>query len=140
MWRIKERIASFMYGRYGNDTFNTALLVLYLIVAVVNVIVRNVFAVRIFFFLQWAILGIVIYRSLSRKISARHSENEWFKRNFKGAIDWFKLTVRRIKDIKHKRYRRCPNCKAVLRLPKRKGTHFAKCPSCRANIKVNIII
>ena len=66
--------------------------------------------------------------------------NEWFKRNFKGAIDWFKLTVRRIKDIKHKRYRRCPNCKAVLRLPKRKGTHYAKCPSCRANIKVNITI
>ncbi len=128
-----------MYGRYGNDKFNIALLVLYLIAAVVNTIVRNLYATSIFFLLQWTILGMVIFRMFSRNIPARRRENEWFQRNFSGVINWFKLTCRRVRDIKYKRYRKCPHCKAVLRLPIKKGKHNVKCPSCKIDFKVNIM-
>lgn len=140
MWRLRQRLSAFCYGRYGNDKFNIALLVFYLILAVVNVIVRNIFAVRIFFFLQWTVLFVVLFRSLSRNIPARRKENEWFTRNFSGLIEWFKLLIRRIKDIKYKRYRRCPNCKATIRLPIKRGKHTVKCPSCHIDFKVHIII
>lgn len=140
MWRLRERLSAFFYGRYGNDKFNIALLVLYVIFAIINVIVRNIFAIRIFYFLQWTILITVLFRSLSRNISARRKENEWFERNFSGFTDWFKLIFKRLKDIKYKRYRRCPNCKAIIRLPIKRGRHNVKCPSCNVNFKVNIII
>ncbi len=140
MWRIWNRLASFFYGRYGNDKFNIALLILYLILAVVNIIVRNLFATSIFFLFQWTVLFMVLFRALSRNIPARRRENEWFERNFSGLIAWFKLLLRRIKDFKYKRYRRCPHCKAVVRLPKRRGKHNVKCPSCNTNFKVHIII
>lgn len=140
MWRIWNRLASFFYGRYGNDKFNIALLVLYVIFAVLNIIVRNIFATSIFFFFQWTVLFVVLFRSLSRNISARRKENEWFERNFSGVINWFKLLCRRIKDIRYKRYRRCPFCKATIRLPIKRGKHSVKCPSCNTNFKVHIII
>ena len=137
MWRFRERLSSFFYGRYGNDKFNIALLILYVVLAVVNVIVRNLLAIRIFFLLQWMVLVLVLFRSLSRNIPARRKENEWFERNFSFLINWFKLASRRVKDIKYKRYRKCPYCKAVIRLPIKKGTHSVKCPSCKTNFKVN---
>lgn len=140
MWRLRQRLSAFFYGRYGNDKFNVALLVLYLVLAVVNVIVRNIFAVRIFFFLQWTVLFIVLFRSLSRNIPARRKENEWFTNNFSGLLDWFKLFFRRIKEIKYKRYRRCPHCRATIRLPIKRGKHTVKCPSCHIAFKVRIII
>lgn len=140
MWRIRERIMSFMYGRYGSDKFNMALLILYLILAVVNVIVRNIFATSVFYLLQWTVLGMVIFRMLSRNVQARRKENEWFCNNFSGLINWFQLLLKRVRDIKHKRYRKCPHCKAVLRLPIRKGRHNVKCPSCNTNFKVNIML
>ena len=140
MWRLRERLSAFFYGRYGHDKFNSALLVLYVILAVINVIVRNIFAVRMFFFLQWTVLFVVLFRTLSRNIPARRKENEWFMHNFSGLIGWFKLLLRRIKEIKYKRYRRCPHCKATIRLPIKKGKHTVKCPSCNISFKVNIIV
>ena len=140
MWRLRERLISFFYGRYGNDRFNYALLVLYFVLAVLNVVVRGLFAVRIFFFLQWTVLVMVLFRSLSRNINARRKENEWFERNFSGLISWLKLFCRKIKDIRYKRYRRCPNCKATIRLPIKRGKHTVKCPSCHTDFKVHIIV
>lgn len=139
MWRIRERIMSFMYGRYGGDKFNSALLVLYLIVAIMNIIVRNIYATSGLFFLQWAILAVVIFRMLSRNCQARRKENEWFCRNFSGLIKWFQYTCRRAKEFRYKRYRKCPHCRAVLRLPIKKGKHTVKCPSCKIEFKVNIM-
>lgn len=138
MWRMRQRISSFFYGRYGNDKFNSALLILYVVVAVVNVIVRNIFATRIVFLLQWTILIMVIFRCMSKNIPARRKENEWFERNFSGLTAKFKLLVKRIKDIKYKRYRKCPHCRAVLRLPVKKGKHKVVCPSCKTNFSVRI--
>ena len=140
MWRLRERLSAFFYGRYGHDKFNTALLVLYVILAVVNVIARGLFSVRIFFFLQWTVFFVVLFRALSRNIPARRKENEWFMKNFSGLIEWFKLLLKRIKDIKNKRYRRCPHCRATIRLPIKRGKHTVKCPSCHIDFKVRIII
>ncbi len=140
MWKIKQWLSNFFYGRYGNDTFNFALLVLYLIIAVINVIARNVFSITIFFLIQWTVLLTVIFRCLSRNIAARRRENEWFQRVFYKCIAWFKYNIQRIRDFKYKRYRKCPNCKAVLRLPNKKGKHGVRCPSCHTDFKVNIII
>lgn len=140
MWRIRERLAMFMHGRYGNDKFNIALLVLYLIVAIINTIARNIFATSIFFLVQWTILIMVLFRSLSRNIPARRRENDWFERNFYKFNNHFKLLGRRIRDAKYKRYRKCPHCKAVVRLPIRRGKHTVKCPSCNIEFKVRIII
>ena len=33
-------------------------------------------------------------------------------------------------------YRKCPNCKAEIRLPKKKGKHVCTCPRCKKDFDV----
>lgn len=40
------------------------------------------------------------------------------------------------KNTKEYKYAVCPNCKTVLRLKRRKGSHIAECPKCGHDVKV----
>ena len=35
-------------------------------------------------------------------------------------------------------YKKCPNCRAVLRLPRRKGRHTTICPKCKKEFRVYV--
>ena len=140
MYRFLEKIRSFMYGRYGIDKLGKFSLVIYLIIAVANVFVRNIMAKNILFAIQWIVLILILFRMFSRNISVRQKENQIFERLFFRFEPKFKLMLERIKNISTKRYRTCPNCKAVSRLPIKRGSHFVKCPKCRIEFKVFIII
>ena len=130
---FKEKLTSFMRSRYGfgsgrADRINLCLVVLYFVIGIVNIFVRNLIATYILSAVSIAAVAYLIFRMFSRNISARRAEN-----------DSFCLFFRRIKDIGKARYRKCPNCRATLRLPKKRGSHTVCCPRCRQRFDVRIL-
>ena len=121
--RFGNTLARFMYGRYGSDRFNRFLLVLYLIFWVLSVVFRG-WTGLIFYALTTVTMVWTLFRMLSRNISRRQSENRWYLHQ-----------VTRLKDIRRYRYRRCPHCRGMLRLPIKRGRRTVTCHRCRHQFK-----
>lgn len=133
MGKIKERLYRFMYGRYGGDTLNKVLIWVYAIWIIVFRIV-DLFSssvwVSLFYWVSSASLFFwIMFRMLSRNIYARRKENDAF-------CGFFRLRRNKFRDRKTHVYRKCPKCRAVLRLPKAKGKHFVVCPRCQNRFRV----
>ena len=136
MRNIKNKLAHFMYGRYGTDQLYTALIVAYFILIVVNLFISS----KIISFLMSAVLIWIIFRTLSRNIDKRRLENEKFKKLWNPVKSKGSLTIRRVKEIKTHRFHKCPHCKKVLRLPRMRGKHTVKCPCCNKEFELRILI
>ena len=124
--RMGERLARFMYGRYGNDQFNHFLSVTSLILLVLSLLP--------FLWPLWLVaLGLMIwssFRCYSKKIYQRRRENERFLKTVQPVKDHFRLQKNKRRDRKTHRYFKCEHCRAVLRVPKGKGKIDVTCPRC----------
>lgn len=136
MGHFRDRLISFMYGRYGIDQLYYALTILAFILIGVNSFLHS----PVLSIITCAVLIITIYRAFSRKTYRRYKENEKFMQVW----NWIKrktlFQIRRIKEIRTHRYHRCPHCKAMLRLPYRRGKHTVQCPRCNKEFKIRVII
>ena len=124
-----------MYGRYGTDQLTNAVLWVYLALFAVNLFVNS----PIISLIAMAIIVWSFFRMLSRNVYARNKENLMFlsvKRKFKA---FFKLNFDRVRDVRHKVYKKCPHCRAVVRLPRKGGKHSATCPACRSRFSLRIM-
>lgn len=135
MGNLKNKLASFMYGRYGMDEFSQFLFALYLIIALFNLFIRS----NIINILIYAIIVVMFFRIFSKNIYKRQRENEKFMKLWRPVKSKASLAFRRIKEIKTKRYRKCPYCKSVLRLPRKKGKHKVECPRCHKEFEVRVL-
>ena len=133
MGKLKNKLYRFMYGRNGYDTLSKTLLWVYLAVfityAVVSFFVDSVLLYVAYMILSLWIVIYILFRVMSRNIAKRRAENQRF-------CDFFKLKRNKWKDRKTHVYRKCPSCKAVLRLPKAKGKHSVVCPRCKDRFTV----
>jgi hypothetical protein len=134
MANFKDRIARFMNGRYGIDQLYFGLIVLYTVLFFANASIRS-FIIDI---LMWAVLIFMLYRIFSRNVYARSRENEKFLKIWNPIKATGKLTIRRIKEIKTHRFRKCPHCSTMLRLPRKTGEHTVECPRCHHDFEVRI--
>ncbi len=135
-WRYK--LISFMSGRYGNDKLNYTLFFTYIIVWLVNLFVFSSIASLVLDLVQLALMLIIIFRMFSRNIYKRQKENRTFIRIFGRFLPDTNLLKNRYRDRHTHIYKKCKNCKSVLRLKKIKGEHTAVCPKCSSRIKVKI--
>ncbi len=130
--KFRERLARFMYGRYGADQLGRALLWVYLALALGAVFFKPLN------FLALVLLVWILFRIFSKNIYKRQMENQKYLR-FAGKVKgWFSLQKNKVRDRKTHRYRTCPYCKATLRLPNKKGKHTVCCPKCRKDFEVRI--
>lgn len=128
--KLKDKLIRFMYGRYGGaDSLGKALMWSYLILLFLGALL----GLPILMYPALLIFVYYMYRVFSRNITARQKENTAFVRC------WSKLALpfKRIKDKEHV-YRRCPHCRATVRLPKKKGKHTVCCPACHTDFGVKI--
>lgn len=132
--RFREKLVRFMAGRYGGDRLNNFLLAVIMIIIVINVFARSII-ISIVYMLLW---GWCIFRMMSRNIYKRQAENAKFLKLWNPVKGYFKLMKNKWRDRKTHVYRKCPKCKAVLRLPKQKGNHTVKCPKCAERFDVII--
>lgn len=133
MGKFTNKMARFFYGRYGNDTLNKVLMGVYLALVIFTTISTLFIDSFAFSIICWSItLSLLIwsfFRTMSRNIAKRRKENERF-------CGFFKLRRNKFRDRKTHVYKKCPSCKAVLRLPKAKGKHFVVCPKCKNRFQV----
>ena len=123
-----------MYGRYGTDTLQKALIGFYIVWilahTVISIWVNSLIYNLAYMAITTLLIVVIFYRMFSRKIEARRKENAKF-------CGFFKLRRNKFRDRKTHVYRKCPRCKAVLRLPKAKGKHNVICPRCQNRFEVN---
>lgn len=124
-----------MYGRYGVDSLYYGLITLYFILFAVSLFTNELWVTVP----MWLCLLIALLRMLSKNHIARARENRVFLKIVNPIKGFFTTSFVRIRDIRKKRYRTCKSCKAVLRLPIKKGTHNVRCPKCGKEFKVKIL-
>lgn len=109
-----------MYGRYGTDKLNMALLALTAVLLLVGSLGARYLAewLSVFNLLAYVPLIWSIFRMYSRNIEGRRRENAAFLRFFT-----------RLKD-RENCYFTCPRCKQAVRVPRGKGRINIRCPKC----------
>lgn len=118
--KIGDGLRRFMYGRYGTDKLNTALLISTLALLLIGWLGGRFLSgwLQIFSLLAYVPLIWSIIRTYSRNIDKRRREN--------AAYLGF---VNRLKD-RDNRYFRCPKCRQRVRVPRGKGKIAIRCPKC----------
>ncbi len=130
---FRYKLMQFMSGRYGVDGFFYALFAVASVLSIINCFARLMW-------LQFVVYAIIIYaffRIMSRNIEARRRENQWFC-GIKTKCIKRRNTYRQRKADYNHIYKKCPQCHAVLRLPRRKGRHTTVCPKCNKEFKVYV--
>ena len=112
--RFKQSLARFMYGRYGPDELNTALLIFGAVLAVAGML----FSLPLLTVLSYAPLGWLLFRMFSRNLNRRRLENQKYLQFFA-----------RQKD-RASRYYSCPRCRQTVRVPRGRGKINIHCPKC----------
>ena len=130
---VRYKLMQFMSGRYGVESLFYILLSVAAIISIVNIFLRS----GIVQLLVYAIIVFAFFRVLSRNHEKRRRENIMFS-NFlfsvKNKINTYK---QRTADTFHI-FKKCPSCKAILRLPRRIGVHKTVCPRCNHEFKVRV--
>ena len=135
MSKFTDKLIRFMYGRYGADALYRFCMVLFLILLIISLWVET----PIISILNLALVLWMLFRMFSKNIERRRKENEMFLKATAPLRSFWSLQRMRIKERKTKRFRRCPHCRTILRLPIRKGKHVVNCPVCHQEVHVTIL-
>ena len=158
LYRFQEAYTRFMYGRYGQDSLNRFLSFFYILLVAIGFILRILFVITrlivlykiryALYIISLAVFAVTLFRSLSRNIARRSKENDFFMRwwgnwqpyfqkKARNAEPKMRMLVRKMQDSAHV-YKKCPDCKAVLRLAKKRGKHKTRCPACGKLFEVRV--
>ena len=134
-YRITSAMARFMYGRNGTDQLNLALLVVYLIICVLQMVLARIKAAMVILnLLAIALAALVLFRVFSRNLARRRAENAKFLELIGPVQRWFHLRRTIYKDKEHC-YFKCPHCGQQLRVPRGKGKITVTCRACGASFE-----
>ncbi len=124
----------FMYGRYGADALYKFLFGVALAIAIINIFIGSISL----WFLESVLIALAMFRCFSRNICKRQAENARYLKFTTRIRQFLKRQINRVKYRKTKVYKKCPSCKSILCLPRKKGQHSVKCPSCSNRFDVKI--
>lgn len=126
-----------MYGRYGTDRLNMAMMTVLLVCAVLNMFVRNMYFSVIFS--SWEILLIILiyFRMFSKNIGKRYEENQKYLTLENKIRHFFGKTKYMQQQRKDFHIYSCPQCKQKIRIPRGKGKISIRCPKCGAEFLKN---
>lgn len=119
-----------MAGRYGADALGKALIIVYLILAIVSIFIPSIIARLVLNGLSLLLFIFIFFRMFSRNIPKRTAENGVYLKMKKGIREFFLLQKNKWKYRKTHIYKTCPSCKAHIRLKKISGEHACACPRC----------
>lgn len=123
---MKEKLRSFMAGRYGVDQFGRFILAVSFVLIFISVFFRS-FLLEI---LVLASLGYCYFRILSKNCQKRYEENIIFlSKRTKFLYFWTKQKDL-FKQRKTHHIYKCPSCGQKIRIPRNKGKICITCPKC----------
>lgn len=124
--RLRERIARFMVGRYGNDQLNRTMLVS----SILLLLLSRFTLTYVFYILSLVLLILCYLRMFSKDYQARYKENLVYTSQInKIKYQFSKIKYRQQTGKTHHIYS-CPQCKQKIRVPKGKGKIMIRCPKC----------
>ena len=123
MWY--ERLQRFLYGRYGTDKLNLALLIFGRILSLIGTLVFWPVTLLADALYIWA-----LFRTFSRNIPARQREYAAFLRFWSPIESWLRARKVRFSQRKQYKYFKCPNCRQELRAPRGRGKIEVTCQKC----------
>ena len=132
MNKLKNWLRKTFVGIYGFDSLYMLMLGTVIAIALINVFVRH----WSLWIVELLILGYAIFRAMSHNYRARRRENDLVFGFLKSVKKFFALQKNRFKDRKTHIYRKCPECRATIRLPRAKGKHTVVCPRCNKRFTV----
>lgn len=124
--RLRASFQRFMIGRYGTDTLNRHLIILWLALSVCNLIFHSFFI----YILELVLCSITFFRMLSRNTVKRQRENAEYYRLSQSFAKEVKHLAIRFRDRKTTRFFKCPHCKAPIRMPRKVGKFNIRCQKC----------
>ena len=130
---FRERMARFLYGRNGPDTIYQVCIWTAFALAIIGIFADSLLMSITYF----ALFAYAMFRFFSRNVTKRRAENRAFCQFFASFGQFFKLGKRKLTDREHV-YKKCPHCRAQLRLPRKKGEHEVRCPRCHDTFSVKI--
>ena len=134
LYRMSSSLARFMYGRNGADQLNTALLALYLVIWLLEVLLaRQALAAGILNMLSLLLAAVVIFRIFSKNLPRRRAENQRFLGWWLPLKGRLQGARQRRRDREH-RYFTCKSCGAICRVPAGKGRIEITCPKCGGKV------
>ena len=123
MNKFQYKLMQFMIGRRGFDQFSRDLMVFSLVLIAADILVPG----ELLGTFGMLVMVYSYYRALSRNLTRRHAENEWYV-TYVGS----RLRILKQRDYKHYRYFRCPQCRQTLRAPKGRGKIRVTCSRCHS--------
>ena len=129
--RLGYKMSAFMYGRYGTDELSKFLMILALILMVISWFPN----LGLVYFVALALMVWSLLRTFSRKLDKRRRERERYLKIQKPIANFFKLQRNKWRDRKTHVYFKCKKCRAVLRVPKGKGSIVVICTRCKDRIE-----
>lgn len=130
---FRYRLMRFMSGRYGADELFFICFAVSVVISVVNIFVRSVYLQLA----DYALLFYALFRVFSRNTEKRRRENAWVLNIINSVKRKKNLRQQRRNDKCHI-YKKCPECKAILKLPRRPGVHKTVCPKCGKEFTVKV--
>lgn len=123
MWY--ERLQRFLYGRYGTDKLNIALLILGMVLYLLGSLLFWPITL-----LADALYILALFRTFSRNIPARQREYSAFLRWWTPVAGWLRQRKTRFAQRGQYKYFKCPNCHQQLRAPRGRGKIEVTCQKC----------
>ncbi len=123
---MRDKIRTFMIGRYGNDGLNRFLCGVALALMLLASLLRS----RLLELLALGLLGWAWYRMLSRSAGKRSQENAVYYALKQQVVSGWSLKRREWAQRGAYRFYRCPKCGQKLRVPKGRGRISISCPKC----------
>ncbi len=127
---MKERLIRFMQGRYGIDQLSKVLIVLGVVAVLISAFVNWGVLGLIVYFLGWALVIWGYFRVFSRNVSKRYAENEAFLAKTSGIRNFFQKQKYMWQQRKAYHIYKCPGCGQKIRIPRGKGKIEIRCPKC----------
>ena len=131
-WKFMQ----FMQGRNGVDQLYLGSSMCIFLLAILQLFLQSTL-------LNILVLALIVwsfYRFFSKDIHSRQAENQHFLQFVTWVQRKTKLPIRRLKDIRTHRYRRCAHCETIMRLPRKRGKHQVRCPRCKELSQVRILL
>ena len=136
---FRARLARFLMGRNGPDSLYYTAFALSLVAIFLSGIFSEKPYLRILFsVLYFSFFGYALFRFFSRNVAKRRKENEAFRRAFRTLFMPFRRIFLRVYQRKTHVFRKCPACRATLRLARIPGEHTVRCPSCGNRFSVRV--
>ena len=132
MWnRIRNGFARFMSGRHGADRLG----VVTLWTAIILSLIGSFSKISLFSLLSLVLYGWTLYRMMSRNLVKRRLENEKFEHWYAPIATRARQSLNRLKMRRKFKYFRCPQCKSLLKLPRKVGEVTMTCGNCGHQFK-----